>query len=179
MEKRVFQNPLIKDKITFLKTSKETNGEYTLVEVELAVGGGNNLHAHTTFDEEFIPVEGTLGIDLGKTPLRLTPGEKAIAPVGKWHRFYNPGTEPIRFHVKITPSNEGFENCLKIAYGLADDGKVNKSGVPTNFAHLSILLTMSDTRLPGIYSLIHPVMHWKAKQARKKGIEQQLVQQYC
>ena len=43
MEKRVFSNPHVKDKITFIKTSKETAGEYTMIEVELAAGGGTPL----------------------------------------------------------------------------------------------------------------------------------------
>jgi len=62
MEKRVFSNPHVKDKITFIKTSKETAGEYTMIEVELAAGGGTPLHAHTSFDEQFIPVAKVLKI---------------------------------------------------------------------------------------------------------------------
>ncbi len=47
MESRKIYNPIQQDCVTFLKTSAETDGEYTLVEVELADGGG--LHYHKTY----------------------------------------------------------------------------------------------------------------------------------
>lgn len=179
MEKRVFSNPHVKDKVTFVKTSKETGGEYTMVEVELGPGGGTPFHAHTSFDEHFIAVDGELGIAVEKKKIILYPGDSTIAPVGKFHRFYNPGKKDIRFLVKIVPSCEGFENSLKIGYGLAEDGKANKKGIPKSFSHIALLTTMSDTVLPGIYSVILPIIRWKARQAIKKGIDKELVSKYC
>jgi hypothetical protein len=38
MERKIY-NPIQKDTVTLLKTSADTQGEYTLVEVELADGG--------------------------------------------------------------------------------------------------------------------------------------------
>ena len=38
---RRYYHPLQKDYATFLKTSEETGGEFTLIEVEVAPGGGN------------------------------------------------------------------------------------------------------------------------------------------
>lgn len=179
MEKRVFENPLIKDKVTILRTSKETDGAFTLVEVELQKGGGNDMHYHHSFDEEFIPIEGELGIDLGKKKLRLQPGDKAVAPKKALHRFYNPSNETIRFQVKLVPGCEGFENGLKICYGLASDNKTNKKGIPKSMAHLSILFVMTDSNIPGFFSLIQPILKWKAKRAIKKGIDKELIRQYA
>src|SRR5262245_20393664 len=145
MERRVFSNPHVKDKVTFLRTSKETDGKYTLLEVELGPGGGTPLHAHTSFDEEFTAVDGVLGIIVNKDRVYLRSGKSAVAPVGKFHRFYNPGKKPIRFMVKISPSCEGFEHSLKIGYGLAEDGQSNKKGIPKSFTHVALLTTMADT----------------------------------
>ena len=179
MEKRVFTNPNVQDKVTFIRTSRETCGEYTLVEVELAPNGGTPMHAHTSFDEEFTAIEGVVGIRVEKRKLLLNPGKSAIAPVGKFHRFYNPGKRPIRFAVKIKPSCEGFENALKISYGLAEDGKATKAGVPKSFTHMALLTTMADTVLPGILSLLLPVLRWKARKAIRKGIDKELISKYC
>ena len=44
MNNRTYENPSIGDKITFIKTSEETNGEYTLIKVELKPGGSNSPH---------------------------------------------------------------------------------------------------------------------------------------
>lgn len=179
MEKRVFSNPRIKDVVTFIKTSRETGGAYTLVEVELAPGGGNGMHVHYSYDEEFTAINGTLGVDVGKNKLRLQEGHSAIAPRGKFHRFYNPGQESIKFRVKLTPGFEGFENALKIAYGLAEDGLVNKKGIPRNFTHISLLTSMSDTSLPGILSMLGVIMKRVAKKASRNGVDKELISKYC
>jgi quercetin dioxygenase-like cupin family protein len=178
MQKRVFENPLIKDKVTVLKTTSETNGKYILVEVELQPGGGNDMHYHTTFDEEFIAVEGVLGVDVEKATLRLHPGEQAIAPMNKLHRFYNPGATVIRFHVKIVPPKDNFLMGLSIGYGLAGDGLTSSKGIPKKFAHLALLLDLTDTRLPGLLSLFNPIIKSSARRARKKGIDKQLLERY-
>ena len=39
-ERRRYYHPIEKDYATFLKTSEETGGEYTLIVVEVAPGGG-------------------------------------------------------------------------------------------------------------------------------------------
>jgi mannose-6-phosphate isomerase-like protein (cupin superfamily) len=178
MKKRVFENPLIKDKVTVLKTTSEANGKYVLVEVELQPGGGNDLHYHTSFSEEFTAVAGILGIDVGKKILRLHPGEQAIAPVKQLHRFYNPGKEVIRFQVKIVPPKDNFLKGLSIGYGLAADGLTTNKGIPKKFAHLALLLDLTDTRLPGMLSLLNPIIKSSARRARKKGIDKQLIEKY-
>lgn len=179
MEKRVFSNPFVKDVVTFIETAKETNGKYTLVEVELAPGGGVVMHTHASYEEEFTAVEGVLGIGLGKKKLQLQPGEIATAGIGQLHRFYNPGKEFIRFRVKLTPGYEGFEHALKIGYGLAEDGHVNKKGMPKSFEHIALLTIMSDTKLPGILSMFGVLLRWKASKAIKKGVDKELIRQYC
>ncbi|WP_295796669.1 hypothetical protein [Mucilaginibacter sp.] len=62
MSERKIYNPVQKDYVTFLKTSAETNGEYTLVEVELADGGGVGLRYHKTYSEKFDCVQGEVQI---------------------------------------------------------------------------------------------------------------------
>ena len=42
--RRVFINPIYKDKVTILKGSVETEGIYSLGELEISPGGGNSLH---------------------------------------------------------------------------------------------------------------------------------------
>ena len=56
MDKRVFENPVIGDRVTFLKSSEETNGAYTLLEIELIAKGGNALHYNRSFSETFTAV---------------------------------------------------------------------------------------------------------------------------
>ncbi|MBD0276776.1 MAG: cupin domain-containing protein [Flavisolibacter sp.] len=179
MDKRVFENPVIGDRVTFLKTAEETNGAYTLLEIDLVPKGGNALHYHRSFSETFTAVEGELGVQAGNEHKVLTPGASyTIAPM-LVHRFYNAGDKPIRFQVELRPGHTGFENSMKIAYGLARDGLTDKKSVPKKFSHMALLITMSDTNVPGLLSLLMPLFKWKAKQAHTKRVYSELIEKYC
>jgi mannose-6-phosphate isomerase-like protein (cupin superfamily) len=60
-KERRYYHPQQKDYATFLQTSEETGRERTLIEVEVAPGGGNIPHFHKTYDEHFEVLEGTRG----------------------------------------------------------------------------------------------------------------------
>jgi mannose-6-phosphate isomerase-like protein (cupin superfamily) len=177
--RKVYLNPVIGDKLVFLKTSRETGGAYTLVEIELAPGGGNIPHIHGTFSETFIPLEGTLQVRSGNQQLHLHPGQTYTVPPGAPHCFSNPSDKPIRFQAELRPGHEGFENSLKIANGLASDGLTNRKGVPRNLMHLSVVGIIGDTYLPGPLALLMPLFRWLARRARRLGVEKQLLQRYC
>ncbi|ALI98698.1 cupin domain-containing protein [Rufibacter tibetensis] len=176
---RTLTNPLIKDKVTFLKTAAETDGAYTLVEVELAPGGGNGLHYHVDYIEIFEVVEGTLGIQCGKEDLHLQPGEVATAPAKTVHRFYNPSQqERVVFQTTIKPARH-FEEMLRIAYGLANDGKTNQKGIPTSIWYLALLFEKGESYIPGIpLWLQRGIVKVLARIARYRGMDQHLHKYY-
>jgi hypothetical protein len=78
MERKIY-NPIQRDQVIFLKTHADTGGEYTLVEVELADGGGVGLHYHKTYAEKFSCLDGEVQVQLGKSLHKLMTGESAIA----------------------------------------------------------------------------------------------------
>ncbi len=177
--RRVLCNPSIKDKITFIRTAEESHDAITEIEVELAPKGGNDLHYHKSFDEEFTAIEGNLGLEVNGRKITLKPGETAIAKKGEHHRFFNPSdTETILFIVRITPGNTGFENCLRIAYGLANDGKIGKSGLPS-IPVMALLMEMGDTGVTGgIGAVVKPLFKLIARRARRRGLELELLKKY-
>ncbi|EMR01951.1 cupin domain-containing protein [Cesiribacter andamanensis] len=134
--------------IEVLQSASETGGKLLVVEVLLAPKGGNDLHYHTTFEEEFSVQQGVLGVQLEKEVLHLRPGQTATAPRHKLHRFFNPSdTEAVRFMVRITPPRQ-FEACLRIAHGLANDGKTTSKGIPKSLWHLALLFEMGESYVP-------------------------------
>jgi quercetin dioxygenase-like cupin family protein len=179
MKKRIFENPLIKDRIMLVESSKETGGAYTLIEVELKPRGGNRLHYHKSITEKFTAVKGELWVDVGNQRIRLQPGESATAPADSLHRFYNPGDRSIIFRVKLTPGHEMFEHGLAIAYGLAKEGRVSRKGIPKNLDHMALLMSLTDTGIPGFFSIIQPIMKWRATKAMEKGMHHELIERYC
>jgi quercetin dioxygenase-like cupin family protein len=177
-ERRRYYHPIQKDYATFLKTSEETGGEYSLIEVEVAPGGGNQPHYHKTYDEHFEVLEGELEVLVGEETGTLLPGEKAIAENNTLHGFRNTTEERTRFLVELRPGHSGFEKAIKVAYGLASDGRVRADGTPRDLYHLAVLLEWSDTRFPGILSVAEPLFRLLAGRARRKGIDRELEAEY-
>ena len=102
---REIYNPVQRDRVTFLKTADETDGELSLLEMEVAPGGGNGLHIHTTYSERFTVLEGQLGVQIGKQQHVLRPGETGLVPIGAVHRWYNSSTQPARVLWIMTPAS--------------------------------------------------------------------------
>ncbi len=175
--KRTFENPVFGDKATILKSGSETNGECTLLEVEVAPGGGNSPHAHNAFTEKFHILHGELEVRIRNKKHILRQGDVAVVPSRASHHFTNSTSKTTTFLVELRPAQPGFEKAIAIAYGLALDGKVNKKGIPKKFAHVCILTVMSGTTPSGIFKLFMPLFHLIAKRSRNK--EAALVNRYC
>ena len=180
MRNRTIENPVIGDKVTFVRTSAETGGEYSEIVVELSPGGGNEPHYHTQFAESFTPIEGDLGVLVGTEKRTIHQGETATVEPGIVHCFFNPTDRMVTFKGEARPGHEGLERFGQIAYGLARDGEVNRKGYPNKLAHIAVLMEMGDVRIPGMaFKLLVLVFRWIARRARAKGIEQQLIDRYC
>ena len=176
--RRVFINPIYKDKVTILKSSQETGGNYSLGELEISPGGGNSLHVHSAFDETFTAIKGTLGVAFKDKKILLQPGESITVTRFTPHHFFNSTNEMVVCHIKFTPGHEGFEKGIAIAYGLASDGKTNRKGIPKSISHLALLINLTNTNPPGFLGVLTPVFNWFAKRARKNGMEQELLKKY-
>ncbi len=177
MERKI-HNPLQKDTVTFLKTHSETNGEYTLVEVELADGGGVGLHYHKTYAEKFNCLDGEVQVQLGKVLHTLKPGDAAAAFPNINHLFRNRSGKPCRFEVELRPASRGFEQSLQIGYGLATDGLCKKNGFPKDKLALAWLFDISESNLPGWMSVFEFILRKQAKKAVQMGLNSQLINKY-
>ena len=70
------------------------------------------------------------------------PVQQTVAAPGSLHAWSDPGEQPSVARVELRPGSPGFEKGLRIAYGLAADGLVLKSGVPRSPLHAVLLLDM-------------------------------------
>ena len=71
---QTIENPVTGERITFHKTSRETGGEYVLIEAAVAPGGGVASHVHPYQTEAF-------EIQRGSVEFRKS-GEKVVAHGG-------------------------------------------------------------------------------------------------
>ena len=178
--KRTIVNPIIKDSVTFIQTSEESGGKVTEAEITLMPEGGNPLHYHKSYSETFTAIEGDLGVKLGKKDTKiLKPGESHTVEPMSLHCFFNPTQKEIKFNVKLTPGHNGFEYSLRILYGLAADGLTNKKSIPKSLKHTAIIVCMSDMNVPGLLTLLYPLLERISKKAKINGEEQKLIAKYC
>lgn len=176
--RRIF-HPIQRDAAIFLETTAESGGRRTLIEIELAPGGGNPPHRHLTYTERFEVVEGTLVVHLAGRELELGPGESATVPIGVTHCFANRTEEEVRFRVEIAPGHRGLEQILQIGYGLAADGRTGPGGMPRSPLALAVCLERSDMRIVGPAALMNPLVGLLARIARRRGVDTRLIERYC
>lgn len=162
---------------TFVKTGKETNNAYELVQVELEPNGGNDWHYHTSFLEQFTVVDGKVKIGKNGEEVTLDKGETTSAEKKDMHYFKNALDKKSVLLVKVTPA-AGLEKTLRVAYGLINDGLL-KNDMTENPWHMCLLLGYSESYLPGMPNWFQePLISALAKIAQWKG-EDKVLKKYC
>ena len=175
---RRFYNPVQKDYVTFLETSRESRGKRTHGLLEVAPGGKVNPHYHNTFSETFIVRSGTLNLQLGNRRLVLKSGEKATVPFNTLHTWSNTSKETLVCDVILEPGNRGFEKALQAGYGLATDGLMQPNGMPKSIWHLALLVELSETKIAGGIRLVNGLLGLMARIARWLGKDKDLEKYY-
>ena len=145
----VIENPVTGERLLFLETSKETNGEYVLVECTVQPNGFvAAAHMHPQQTERFEIEEGRLGFRLDGADLVAGPGDTVVVPAGSSHKFWNLGETEARFVCEVRPALQ-FERLLETMFALANDGKTSRKGMP-NPLRLAVIANahFDDVRLP-------------------------------
>jgi mannose-6-phosphate isomerase-like protein (cupin superfamily) len=143
------QNPVTREVLIFHQTSRETDGEYVLIETIVRPGGFvAAAHVHPRQTERFEVLEGTLGLRVGDRELVAGPGERATVEPGTPHRFWNAGDGEARFLCEVRPALD-FESLIETMFTLASEGKTNRKGMPNPLRLAVIARAHFDTvRLP-------------------------------
>ncbi len=113
------------------------------MEVTLAPRSGNAMHIHLTQTESFRVLAGELRVSIGDQNRTLAVGDDATVPPGTRHRFFCESDMPTTFLVTVLEPGR-LEDALRILYGLAGDGKVNKGGIPKNPLVIAMVSQWSD-----------------------------------
>jgi len=124
------ENPVTGERITFLATSTDTDGDAVVIETVVQPDGFvAAAHVHPSQSERFAVAAGQLGLKVGRKKMTLGPGEVAMVEAGTAHRFWNAGDEHVRFVCEVRPALQ-FESLLETMFALAADGKTNRKGMP-------------------------------------------------
>jgi len=162
-----------------LKTGKETNNEYDLLEYEYFPKEKNSpAHYHTEFTEKYTIIKGMLIMEVANDFKLLTEGESYLVGLNKPHSFFNHTSENVRFVVEIRPACESYIKGVIIRQGLLKDGLCKKNGAPKKFSHLLVLVSLGKTYMPGFKGLIQKFMLRRANSEKIKSIEKELLKKY-
>jgi quercetin dioxygenase-like cupin family protein len=143
------KNPVTGETLVFRKTSADTNGESVIVETYVEPNGAvAATHVHPSQEERFEVLSGELEFRVGKETVVARPGDRVSVPAGTAHRFKNIGDETAHFVCEVRPAL-GFQQLIETMFTLAEDGKVNRKGMP-NPLRLAVIARhhFDDVRLP-------------------------------
>ena len=125
----VIENPVTGERAVVRRAP--TSGDAPLVADLYARPGaavvGEHVHPHST--EAFTVVRGTLGLRLGGVESRAEAGTRVVVPPGTPHDWWNAGDETAFVVVKVDPGGR-FEAMIRNLFGLARDGRTDRSGRP-------------------------------------------------
>lgn len=95
---------IVGDIVTFKAVSEDTNGQYTLFEVQVDPDIGPPPHIHHREDEAFYIQEGELEFQLGNQTVIATPGTFLYSPKGHQHNFTNKTNQRAKMLVWCMPA---------------------------------------------------------------------------
>jgi mannose-6-phosphate isomerase-like protein (cupin superfamily) len=135
----VVEHPVTGERITFLETAEETNGEYALLELHVKPHGFVAApHVHPRLQETFEIRKGSITFVIDGQEREVGPGEGASVPKGAPHAWWNSSDEEGVAVVEFRPALKA-EEFFETFFGLAQDGKVSpKTGLP-NLLWLAVI----------------------------------------
>jgi quercetin dioxygenase-like cupin family protein len=149
---KTIDNPITKERITFLQTTAETDGQLLQFEIEMAPEGFISAeHVHPAIEESLSFISGQCTFVLNGVEQAVGPGESVVVPPNSPHTWWNAGDEPVRAVIEFRPAMN-MEAALETSFGLARDGKTNKQGMPNIFQLAVIVWEYRNEVQPAILS---------------------------
>ena len=128
------ENPLVHpvtgERIVFRRRARDTGGE--LFEMNLMLGPSGFIateHVHPNQEERFEIAGAPAMFRVGGVERLYQPGETAVVPAGTPHVWWNPGEREVTTLIQFRPALDT-ETFFETFFGLAQDGKVGRNGLP-------------------------------------------------
>jgi quercetin dioxygenase-like cupin family protein len=127
----VIENPVSGERAVVRVGTEETGGELLVVDLYVRPGGAVvGEHFHPTVHERFTVLRGRVGFRLSGRAGTAEPGVTLDVPAGATHNWWNAGAEEALVRIEVRPAAR-FEAMIRNAFGLAQDGKVDRRGMPS------------------------------------------------
>ncbi|MGH3144284.1 MAG: cupin domain-containing protein [Rubrobacter sp.] len=127
---RQIENLLSKERITFLQTGAETEGELFAFEVRVPPDMVSPpAHLHSAEEEHLEVLEGEMTVQTDGQRHVLRPTESYVVKPGVAHTWQNSGPGPLRFRAEFRPAGN-MQSFFETYCGLAAEGRSDESGQP-------------------------------------------------
>lgn len=127
----VIENPVTGQRLTFLVTTADSDGELFAAEgIFPASGFAGVAHIHPEQDEHFEVLAGHAGFEVDGQRRVLTAGETIDVPRGTKHTFANSGPEEMRVRFEFRPAPPSTEQFYEIYFAFAQQRRVNAKAMP-------------------------------------------------
>jgi quercetin dioxygenase-like cupin family protein len=163
----VIDNPTTGETMTFLRTAKETGGEFLLIDMAVRAGGfvaGEHIHPYQ--EERFHITSGHITVRIDGEERRYGAGDNITIPAGAPHAWWNSGPDELRVLLAFRPAGR-FAEFITTFFALARAGQTNKRGIPTNPLQLAATFSgyqdvIRGTRPPWLvqrllFALLNPI----------------------
>jgi quercetin dioxygenase-like cupin family protein len=134
----VIENPVTGERVRWIRTAAETNGEVSEYELTFRPSGFvAQQHLHPSHSELHAVVEGEVGLELDGREQVLRPGDSVLVEPRTPHRLFPVGDAPATVRFEVRPALR-VEQLIETFVNLARDGKVGKRGYP-NLLRLAVI----------------------------------------
>lgn len=145
------ENPVTGDRIVFLETARETDGELLRFDNFHRAGGiGPPPHVHPLQEERFTVKTGTFGVLVGGEERSLRIGESVALPPGTPHSWWNAGDDELLIEAELRPALH-FAEIIETIFALGQTGGMSAKGTPD-----PLQLARTFMGYPGEHHLARP-----------------------
>ena len=127
----VIENPVTGQRLIFLVTSADSDGELFAAEGVFSPGGFAGVpHVHPHQDERFVVLAGDAAFDIDGAHHVLGAGDTIDVPRGTAHTFANAGADEMRVRFEFYPALTSTERFYELYFAFAQQGRVNARAMP-------------------------------------------------
>jgi quercetin dioxygenase-like cupin family protein len=132
---RVVEDPVLRQRFSFERTTDEDGGEVLRIEVWVDPGGGVTPHIHPSMEERFEVLGGHPSFLAGRKWQTASPGEVVVVPAGARHAYRNTGDEIAHMVCEARPPST-LQEFLEDTAALSRAGKITRHGIPKGLSAL-------------------------------------------
>jgi quercetin dioxygenase-like cupin family protein len=129
MPERVVEDPVLRQRFSFSRTTDDDGGEVLHIETWVDPGGGVPPHIHPAMEERFKVLGGRPSFLAGRKWQTASPGDTVVVPAGTRHAYRNTGDEIAHVVCEARPPSS-LQEFLEDTAALSRAGKISRHGIP-------------------------------------------------